>query len=651
MKVLNEKGKIKVSSSQYNHIFNNSIHFPYSVASLIAYVKQYSELNHSFNFEKVFVFRDQIYENIKKCKDTNILLCSCYVWNWEITKHLAQEVKKINPKCLIIFGGPHVPNQSESFFVEHPYVDIIVHGEGEDVLKNILESYIHDKNFSKILGIETKDFKNLPQPRISNFDSLPSPYLNNLVWELVDKQENIQWIASWETNRGCPYQCTFCDWGSLTNSKMRKWTEEKLLEEIEWFGQNKISYIDCCDANFGIFVERDMNIAKKLRETKEKMGYPKTFRPNWAKFSSEKIIPIAKQLQDVGLLRAVTLSVQSLDKTTLDIIKRENIKFDTFSELTESFKINNIPTYSEIIIGLPGETVESFKNGLEIMANDTKIGTIQIYHCSVLPNAPMNYPEYLSKHKIKKIKSPLESVHSKIEQKSITEYEEIIIGTNSFSLDELKEMYIFGWMIQTFHSLGILEIISQFYKQNYKINLINFYETLQEFTIGSKSIFSNESLKVNEFMNDGYSGKGWNHYDRELGGIYWPIEEASWLRLTSNHNELSHSIHDFLLFLERKNDIHTPDDCLQDLIKFQLFLLTTKQFTNKIKSETFNYNWQEFFTNNKKLCKKNIQHSYENLVIQSDPIQWNFETIWFGRFKQKYKISPQKLNSNILHLI
>ena len=72
------------------------------------------------------------------------------------------------------------------------------------------------------MGIETKDFKNAPQPRTKDLDTFPSAYLTDTVWDLVEKTDGIKYIAAWETNRGCPYQCTFCDWGSLTNSRLTK---------------------------------------------------------------------------------------------------------------------------------------------------------------------------------------------------------------------------------------------------------------------------------------------------------------------------------------------------------------------------------------------------------------------------------------------
>ena len=128
---------MKVNSSQFNYQYGDQIHFPYSIASLVSYIQSKPELSKNFQFEKTFVFRDNVEEYIQRCKNTDILLCSCYVWNWAITKHLANEVKKINPDCMIIFGGPQIPDLSDDFFKLHPYVDMIVHGEGEKVLEEI----------------------------------------------------------------------------------------------------------------------------------------------------------------------------------------------------------------------------------------------------------------------------------------------------------------------------------------------------------------------------------------------------------------------------------------------------------------------------------------------------------------------------------
>ena len=634
---------LKVSSSQFNYQYGDQIHFPYSIARLVSFLKTKEEIIKKFGFEKTFVFREKIDEYIDRCEDSDILLCSCYVWNWEITTLLAKKVKKLNPNCLIIFGGPEVPDLTEDFFQKHPYVDIIVHGEGEYVLANIFEEYLKDRDFSKIKGLETKEFRTDPEPRIKDLDSLPSPYLTNTDWDLVEDVEGVKYIASWETNRGCPYQCTFCDWGSLTNAKMTKWSEEKLFKEIEWFAENKIVYIDCCDANFGIYQDRDLRLAKKLKEVALKTGFPERVRPAWAKFSSDKIIPIAKELQDGGLLRAVTLAVQSLDETTLEIIKRANIKFDKFSELTETFRKNGIPTYTELIMGMPGETLESWKHGLEILVSDTKIGSIFIYNCGVFTNAPMNQPIYVKHHKIKKLRSPIFLAHSSIHDRGMPEYEEISVGTASFDLKDLKEIYLYSWLVQAFSSLGIFEYISKYYNKIYNLKFMEFFEVFLEYCRTKESLFSEEYEKVMKYIDNGYSGKGWNHHDPKLGEIYWPIEEATWQRITHDKIALEKGTKEFLRFLENKKAFNSEYSILDDLVKFQIFLLTTRDEDEEVKSNEFNFNWKNFFVKNEELINSKNNYNYKNLVLEKDKILWGFKTIFYGRTSKKYKFHPEFL--------
>jgi len=640
-------GMLKVNSCEFNYQYGDQIHFPYRISSLVAYIKSRENLGNNFKFEKAFVLRENVDEYIKECVDTDILLCSCYVWNWEITNFLAKEVKKLNPNCLIIFGGAQVPDFSKDFFKQHPYADIIVHGEGEIVLEELLTEFLNNKDYSKIKGLETKDFRNPPQERINNLDDLPSAYLTNTVWELVDKIDGIRWIAGWETNRGCPYACTFCDWGSATFTKVRKWEESKIFKEIEWFAENQIPYIDCCDANFGIFQERDFRIAKKLKDVALKTHYPERVRPAWAKNSSEKIIPIAKQLQEGGILGAVTLAVQSLDTNTLNIIKRANIKFDAFSELTETFRNNKIPTYTELIMGLPGETLDTFKDGLENIAQ-TKIDTVFIYNCTILPNAPMNVPEYREKYKIQSVLSPIMLVHSSIHNRgSHQEYEEIVTATNTCSLDELKETYLYSWCYLTLQSLGILEHVTNFYNNSFNLGYIKFFEIFLEFCSAKKSVFSEEFDRIIEFRNNGYAGKGWDEYDPKIGEIIWPIEEASWLRISFNEQKLLTSIGLLLEFLENKLNLKNSKKLLDDLAKFQVFMLTTRDNKNKIKTQNFDFDWKNYFMNNCKLTEKNVVYSYDNLVIESNPAKWSYKTIWYGRRSKDYKCGMSILQDKI----
>ena len=644
--------KIRVYSSQFNYQYGPSIHVPYSIASLFSYINSFPKLESCLDYQKTFIFRNKLEEYVDSVIDPDFLVCSCYVWNWEITNLLAKQIKDRFSDCYIIYGGPQVPlNYEGNFFDDYSHVDMLIHQEGERTLKQVFESFLEGNDYSSVKGLETRDFRTSPQDRIVDLNEIPSPYLTNMIWDLVEPVDDINYIVAWETNRGCPFECTFCDWGSATKSKIRKWDMDKLFREIEWFADNKISYIDCCDANFGIFSDRDYELAKKLKLEKLDKGFPGRIRPAWAKVSSEKIIPIAKQLLDADLLRAVTLAVQSLDEKTLNVIRRKNIKFDKYERLVQQFRNEKIENYTEIITGLPGETIESYKNGLEQMMKLFPRPVVFIYNCGVFVNAPMNEPDYVKKHDIKTIRSPIYLSHSSIYNRGEhQEWEDIVVSTNTFNLDQLKEMYLYAWIMQSFHSLGILEYVSKFYHQVYNLKYIDFYQSFIEFVKSSDSLFGAEYKLLIDYMNQGYSGRGWDHHDENLADIYWPFEEATWLRCVTNSCNLADEMVELLDFIEVRHDFDTDKKILMDLIDFQVFLLMTMDRKENVKTHQFNYDWRQFLVEN----KNNVNHlknggfvySYENKVLQEDKQKWCFDAIWVGRSQGNYKCHPEFLNRN-----
>jgi len=327
----------------------------------------------------------------------------------------------------------------------------------------------------------------------------------------------------------------------------------------------------------------------------------------------------------------------------LGIIKRANIKFDTFSELTSSFRKSGIPTYTELIMGLPGETIETFKNGFETIIADGNIGSVVVYNCGILPNAPMNEPSYREQYKIKSVRSPIFLAHSSTKHRGIQEYEHIAIGSFSFTTNDLKEMYIFAWAIQVFFSLGIFEYISKYFHKLHKLPYIEFFENFLDFCKDEKSFFSNEYNRVKIHVDKGYSGQGWNDYDPQFGEMNWPFEESSFLRLVLDRKKLSDGIKSFLTYLIKKHSFDSSENIIDDLIQFQTFLLTTRSELKDTKSEQFNFTWKNFFIYDEKLESESISYFYKNPITEKDIHEWAKQTIWFGRFKQKYKFHPENL--------
>ena len=136
---------------------------------------------------------------------------------------------------------------------------------------------------------------------------------------------------SFETNRGCPYACTFCDWGATTHSKVKVFPIEKILADISWCEDKPVNYLSCNDANFGIFKERDLQIAKHCVKVAKKNGLIDHINLQYAKNQTEQIFEIAKEVG--GYSRGLTISVQSMSETVLTAIKRRNLRVNKIKDM------------------------------------------------------------------------------------------------------------------------------------------------------------------------------------------------------------------------------------------------------------------------------------------------------------------------------
>jgi hypothetical protein len=114
-----------------------------------------------------------------------------------------------------------------------------------------------------------------------------SPYIRQSgFYEAFMRKHRGLFNATWETNRGCPFSCSFCDWGSNTMSKLRRFDMERVGAEIAWFGRMKIAILYLADANFGM-LPRDLEITDRLTETYARHGHPLYFSYNNAKNSPD----------------------------------------------------------------------------------------------------------------------------------------------------------------------------------------------------------------------------------------------------------------------------------------------------------------------------------------------------------------------------
>jgi len=200
------------------------------------------------------------------------------------------------------------------------------------------------------------------------------------VYDLVNARPYPNFFADQILVHNCPYSCAFCDWGSNTLAKVKSFSTERLTDEFLWMAKHKVDLLYNADANYGLLA-RDMELTENMVSVKRQHGFPNKFRAAYAKNSNEKVFQISKLLNEAGMSKGTTLSFQSMDNKTLKIVKRKNIEVKDFKSLMSRYREHGIPTYSEIIVGLPGETYDSFSNGLNTLLEAGQHESINIYTC------------------------------------------------------------------------------------------------------------------------------------------------------------------------------------------------------------------------------------------------------------------------------
>jgi radical SAM superfamily enzyme YgiQ (UPF0313 family) len=406
--------------------------------------------------------RDDYRTTARTLAESDLVGFSTYVWNKNYTYALAAEVKKINPDCVLIFGGPEIPITRKDIFSVYPFMDYVVKREGEIVFKDLLAALATHGRTDAIPGLlineagVCRDTGNAD--RIDDLHQLPSPYLAGVFDRIMEETQGVEWNATLETNRGCPYACTFCDWGSLTYSKVKKFNLERVFAELEWIGRNRCGFVSIADANFGMFVERDNLIADKLLEVQEKYGFPNTFSVAWAKNQKTEVVDIVKKLiRSPKFNQGLTVSVQSMDLDVLENIKRKNLDQHKIREIFELCDRNNIPVYTEIILGLPGETLQSWQENFYRLFEAGNHTGITILHAQVLENAEMNLLQkklYGIKHR-----PAYGYMAGSYDRDEMQESVEIVTATKDMDTDQMLEAHAFSWFINTFHINGITNFI------------------------------------------------------------------------------------------------------------------------------------------------------------------------------------------------
>lgn len=458
---MNRKKKVYLFQPQNEIIVGNTSNFwiPYSAGCLWSYVQQYDYINKHFSLEYIFFKRMSTLSVLSKIENPSIIGFSCYIWNQNYCLGIAKKIKEKFPSCVIVFGGPQVSGS----FLKYDFIDSLVMAEGEESFLEILNSIIDSRPLQQIYS----------KKRLENLD-IPSPYSSGVFNHLIKDNPDTLWATTIETNRGCPYACTFCDWGSVTYSKVKKFYIERIQEDLDWIKSHNVSYLFVADANFGIFKDRDVEIAKLIRGAADQ-GVVEAVNLQYAKNNTDHCFEIAKIIGPYN--RGITVSVQSMNNDTLAAIKRSNLEINDIKHLMRKSVEQNIETYTEVILGLPLETEHTWKTGIAELLELGQHQSIDLSFTEILENSELNSFETRKKYNIKTIKA---KQFYNVTLDEYPEYGEIVNSTSTMTTEQMAECYMYAWLIIHLHVTGYTQLLAKFIRNVHNVSYKEYYDAMFE---------------------------------------------------------------------------------------------------------------------------------------------------------------------------
>lgn len=351
---------------------------------------------------------------------------SVYTWNAAEFIDLINRIRNSCPEIWIILGGPHV-QQVEDYLLVDP-IDAVVMGEGEFTFVEWLDT-AHLKSWRDIAGLAFVEdgavLKNLARARTLDLSVFPSA-LDVIPLTGPDGKALYESVA-YETSRGCPFKCSFCEWGTgMLGTKIYQFPLERIRSDWEKIIDAGIANIWLADSNFGALKE-DIEKTRIVCDLKDRTGLPSTFATSWSKKHNPRVQEIVLMLNQHGLLPHYQLALQTLTPLALELSNRKNMAANEYEPIAKAMAEAGVPIAAELIWGLPGDNLADFERNLDKLI--ATFPNVNIFTYNLLPGT--EFYERRFEYKI-------ETVPVAGYGRAKGEY---VIGCHTFSVEEGLEGY------------------------------------------------------------------------------------------------------------------------------------------------------------------------------------------------------------------
>lgn len=422
----------------------------------VGYVAAYTAKH--FPGAEIDIFKDpeELLAAVRRCRP-DVVALSSYAWNENLTRFLVERVKAIDPSILTVEGGPNftVQNSTERYarpyLAKHASCDSYVMDAGERPMVALLERWIeHGGDPAKVRadtipGNMTNDLAANDRVNIGPalltldiLDEIPSPYLTGMLDRFLDGN----FVPMLETNRSCPYQCTFCTLAVSTGSKLKTFSMERVLAEIDYISERtKSDYLITTDANFGI-LDRDTEIADHFYKVHKKHNFPGHLCVVWNKTRPDRVMKAARAFRG---LAAVGASMQSMQPEVLEVIKRKNLPIEVARDMSRELQSEKTGFFSELIAGLPKQTFEGHINDNKVLMD---LGAnVYNYNLRLLHGTEMNTDESRARYVVKSGWRLTSDAFGVYEGVPVFEGEEVVLATPSMSEEEIRDLRLIHFLL------------------------------------------------------------------------------------------------------------------------------------------------------------------------------------------------------------